>query len=984
LSFEIDYSKIGQKPDLYVCKPNLSIIGKLSDAFNITLNLKLSSINELSFSLNYYKDINHEYIVNPNYNLLKHRYLIKFVLNDYVEYFIINLPEDNDTEDNTTIKNITCFSLAYLLNNEIINGYKTTDSVNATSVLTDILRDTTWIIGQIDTKFDIMFRQFDIFGKTALDTICDDIANTFGALVVFDTINYTVSLYDIETYGLDRGLSFAYGKYLKSINNTIDPDFCTQLYIYGKDNITISSSNTTGMPFLQNFTYFLYPFSRDENKNVLIHSDYMSDDLANSILDYNDLLSSKEGEYNSLLTQKIALQETLNIANTDLTDLKTAMYVILDAIDIGQANNLDVSTLITDRNNKQIEIDNKYKDINSVLFDITITNPCIVDGNINLTIDDKVIDIPVVLGDTINTVATKINDYINSIYYNYDNKFPLIPIFKCSVINDTVSIIYFTTKDQANFDITFTDTDSTGVTCTIGSKVNNGLENQISNINIQMNILTDLLSMSNNFTPEQILELKRSFIIKKEVRNEYISDVQELLNWGKLEFAKIYQPATVIEIDIVDLFGCIDIGTQHDRDKLKLSEIVNIRYDKFNVNVKAKINEITYDFENNNISVIISNLKDINQNKDKYLQMLNQSINAGITVETNKDKWNDIDGTNNQLAAVIDKLSGNIKNEITLNVNENVEISKRGIYITSPDNPLNVLIIQNGVLAISNDGGNTWGHCVSTQGIIGNRVIGKLIMGLNLEVDASDSLGNKTFIVNQNGVQIFNMIMSLMRSDKKTQILLDPTNGIKIQKNTGTVDTPVWIDVFYTDSEGNLVSTGNIQIGSGNSIFIANDTGIKLGGTDENAPFRVDLSGNAYMSKLTATNADVSGDIDCDTLRINGTDILDELNQKINGSYLADGTVTNEKVNNLNAEKITTGTLSGVTIDVSTNATIGSNISVGESVILRENSISGGIRWGADANVPAIYHNPFDDGIYVYTPLEGSFRLDQVSVAKLG
>jgi len=981
LSFEIDYSKIGQKPDLYVCKPNLSIIGKLSDAFNITLNLKLSSINELSFSLNYYKDINHEYIVNPNYNLLKHRYLIKFVLNDYVEYFIINLPEDNDTEDNTAIKNITCFSLAYLLNNEIINGYKTTDSINATTVLTDILSDTTWIIGHIDTKFDIMFRQFDISGKTALDTICDDIANTFGALVVFDTINYTVSLYDIETYGLDRGLSFAYGKYLKSINNTIDPDsFCTQLYIYGKDNISIASSNTTGMPFLQNFTYFLYPFSRDENKNVLIHSDYMSDDLANSILDYNDLLSSKEGEYNSLLTQKITLQETLNTANTDLTDLKTEMYVILDAIDIGQANNLDTSTLITDRNNKQIELDNKYKDINSILVDITITNPCIVDGNINLTIDDKVIDIPVVLGDTINTVATKINNYINSIYYNYDNKFPLIPIFKCSVINDTVSIIYFTTKDQANFDITFTDTDSTGVTCTIGSKVNNGLENQISNINIQMNILTDLLSVSNNFTPEQILELKRSFIIKKEVRNEYISDVQELLNWGKLEFAKIYQPATIIEIDIVDLFGCIDIGCQYDRDKLQLSEIVNIRYDKFNVNVKAKINEITYDFENSNISVIISNLKDINQNKDKYLQMLNQSINAGITVEQNKFGWNSANDIKSDVNDILNNKWDSSLREILAGVNESVEINGRGITITNPDDVQKAIRLMHGIIALTTNGWNSLDIAIDGSGVYAHKLIGQIVASTILTI--TNEAGN--FSVDQNGVNIEDMSLIITKTDSKSRIIMNISNGIKIQKNTGTIEAPVWDDLFYINNDGNLVTKGYVEINSGTAGEThIDENGLYLGAsTFLNAEFRVTPGGF-----LHAEDAEVTGDIDCNTLRIQGIDILSELNTKINGYYLSDNSVSADKisVNTLSAITANLGTVTAGSLTTDTTIDVGTDCSVGNQLILNPLDFNSGVTWGSTGD--GMFYTPNANAIYL-TALGGVYsgvnRLDQPLVAKLG
>jgi len=899
LSFEIDYSKIGQKPDLYVCRPNQTTIGKLSDAFNIKLNLKLSQINELSFSLNYYKDINHINVVNPNYNLLKHRYLIKFVLNDYVEYFLINLPEDSDTEDNT-IKNISCFSLAYKLSDELINGYKTTNSVNATTVLTDILSDTAWMVGHIDTEFDIMFRQFDITGKSALDAIYD-ISNTFGALVVYNTLNYTVNYYKLETYGLDRGLTFKYGKYLKSINNTINPDsFCTQLYIYGKSNISIASANTTGMPFLQNFTYFLYPFERDENGNILRHSDYVSDSLANSILDFNELLSTKEGDFNDLLTQKIALQETLDTSNTDLIDLKTAMYVILDSLDIAQSNGQETSIIITNRNNKQIEIDNKYKEINSVLLDISITNSCIVDGNINLTIDDKTIDIPLILGDTINTVATKINNYINSNFYNYDNKFPLSPTFKCSVINEVISIIYFTIKDEADFDIIFTDTDNTGVTCTIGTKVNNGLENNISNINNQMTELTNLLLMSENFTSDQIMELKRSFIIKKEVRNEYISDVQELLNWGKLEFEKIYQPPTVIEIDIIDLFSCIDIGCQYDSNKLQLSEIVNISYDKFNLNVKAKINEIEYDFESDSINVVISDLKEINKDKDKYLQLLNKTINAGIAVEVNKDSWSGVDNIKSDVNNILNNKWDSSLREILAGVNESVEMNGRGITITNPNDVQKAIRLMHGIIALTTNGWNSLDVAIDGTGVYARKLIGQIVASTILTI--TNEAGN--FSVDQNGVTIEDMSLIITKSDSKSRILMNILDGIKIQKNTGTIDTPVWTDVFYVNSDGDIVTVGYIEIGVGNSVFKADNYGIYLGSQNfEDAPFRVALSG-----ALTAENVDVKGNIDCDSLKIQGTDILDTIDnvKTINGQHLSSNSVPASKINttDLYAERI--------------------------------------------------------------------------------
>ena len=905
MSFEIDYSKIGQKPDLYIVKPdyNLTTIAKLNDAYNIKLNLKLSQINELSFSVLYDIDINHTLKRNPSIDLLKHRYLIKFVLNNYVEYFLINLPEDSDTEDSEVKKNISCFSLAYKLSDEIINGYKTTVSVNATTALSEIISDTAWIVGFVHNDFNIMFRQFEITGKSALDAIYD-IANTFGALVVYDTLNYTVNFYKLETYGLDRGLTFKYGKYLRSINNTINPDsFCTQFYCYGKDNISIAGVNTTGMPFLQNFTYFLYPFTKSEDGSVLIHSDYMSDSLASSILQYNNLLSTKEGDFNDLLTQKIALQETLDTSETDFTDLKTEMYVILDALDIAQSNNQDTTSLITDRNNKQIELDNKYKEINSILFDITITNSCNTSGNINLTIDDKVIDIPLLLGDTINTVATKITNYINSKYYNYDNKFPLIPTFKCSVVNGVISIIYFTTKDKADFNITFTDTDNTGVTCTIGTKTNNGLENQISNINNQMDDLTDLLSMSENFTSEQILELKRSFIIKKEVRNEYISDAQELLKWGKLEFAKIYQPPTIIEIDIVDLFSCIDIGCQHDRNKLQLSEIVNVKYDKFNVNVKAKINEIEYDFENSDIKVVISDVKEINKDKDKYLQLLNKTINAGIAVEANKDSWNGVDNIKSDVNDILNNKWDSSLREILAGVNESVEINGRGITITNPNDVQKAIRLMHGVIGITTNGWNSLDVAIDGTGVYARKLIGQIVASTILTI--TNEAGN--FSVDQNGVTIEDMSLVITKNDSKSRIIMDILNGIKIQKNTGTELTPVWEDVLYINNNGDLVTKGNIIIGEGNSVFHVDELGLYLGSdTFEDAPFRIDLNGN-----MVSNNADFTGE-----LKVDGVNILDEIEgiKTINGQYLTNNSINNAKIIDLIADKISAGTITGSTI----------------------------------------------------------------------
>lgn len=89
------------------------------------------------------------------------------------------------------------------------------------------------------------------------------------------------------------------------MEDTIDIDeVVTRLNITGKDGIVINSVNPTGQSYLDDFSYFLYPFKRDKNRNVITHSDYMDDDLCHAILDYNELVNKEGSSFHLLLNQK--------------------------------------------------------------------------------------------------------------------------------------------------------------------------------------------------------------------------------------------------------------------------------------------------------------------------------------------------------------------------------------------------------------------------------------------------------------------------------------------------------------------------------------------------------------------------------------------------------------------------------------------------------------------------------------------------------
>ena len=740
--FELDLTKINEKPKLFVCRPDKTTIGILSSYFGLKWNPKISQISQLDFSIFTEIEINHKLVRNNNYDLLKYKYLIRYEYMNYMEYFVINTIEDSSDQD-SFIKNITCYSLAYNLTDEIIT-YNNTDteySKNATEILNILLGgNTVWQVGTVSADLDLKYLQFNFSSKTCLDCLYE-VATSFSALLQFDTINYTVSLsndltsienIDNIANSTNYGLVLDYGKYIDSIsNNPVVDNFCTYLIPYGKDNLTINSVNITGSNALTNYQYFMFPFTRNDSGNILQHSDYMSDSLCIAIEEYNSKLSTYEGQFETLTTQKIALQEILNTSETDLVDLKTEINIILDALAIAQLNGQDTSILITNRNNKQIEIDNKYKDINSILFDITIINPCTINGSINLTIDDIIIDIPLILDDTmdgtINSVATKINNYINGKYYNYDNKFPLTPTFKCSVVNNIISIVYFITKDKADFDITFTDTDNTGVTCTIGTKSNFGLENQISNINNQMIVINNELSEDNNFTESQLFELKASYIKKKIIRNEYISDPKILIEYAKEQFKKYYSVPISLEISLVNLFNCLDVGCQIDRQFIRLGEIIRIIYPIFSIDVKCIITEIAYDQDGSNINLTISNITDISKDIDKYLKLLNQSISTSTTVDNLKSDWNQITSANNSIANIIETLQGKTTGEINMAANEYCTLDKNGFTAYDPNDPKRIVRVTHGAIGISKSGGDNYELCMNADGVVGSKIVGEII-----------------------------------------------------------------------------------------------------------------------------------------------------------------------------------------------------------------------------------------------------------------
>lgn len=390
-----DYKKYETR--LFLCKPDRTTIGELTEAYDRNIVPQYGGVYELTFNIPYVIEKNKEYIRNPHVNHVRGHYLIRYEkwnpnTNTIIEkeYFIISNPK-NTTDNGKEIKQVQCYLLPYEFRDKIIRLYK--GAKNLQEVLSETLvSKTNWSIGTIDTKLSTKYRTFDISETNLLDFIYE-LQEKFNAITIWDTVNRKVSFYELETLGQDKGFEITFGKYLKSLSEDTNFDeVTTRQYCYGLDDISINSLNPTGTDYIDDFSYYMYPFERDINKNIIKHSNYMSDELCHAILDYKEYLETKQGQFANLLTQLETQQTTLDTKENEMLTLRIQLQSIQDNIDIANRAENDPSAYITQKNNKQAEINTKQTEINSILTSIANINSQITTLRNEVSIDNHFTD----------------------------------------------------------------------------------------------------------------------------------------------------------------------------------------------------------------------------------------------------------------------------------------------------------------------------------------------------------------------------------------------------------------------------------------------------------------------------------------------------------------------------------------------------------------------------------------------------------------
>lgn len=369
---------------LITTKKNEKPIAILKEAFNRSLERNLDTFDKLTFDIPYYIEdaFTHQQIKNPNYDKIFAENLVLLKCGDdinnpmYSAYFIIKNVEE-DTE--RMLKHVECTSREVVLNKNIITLDGVTrqlysDNVNvADGVFNFLESETYWNLGHLDPNAKTesinggtsnKYRWFDAFSKPWYQFLQEDVQSSFNVVLKFNTLDKTVDVYDRATYGTHTGILLSEENYIKNLKKqTKTENLVTKLEITGRDGMTIDGVNIYGTTYILNYDYFK-------------QNGQMSSELVDALEKYEELVTQKDTQYDSLRSQLNTLNATLITKQGQLDTYEEELVALrhIQTAYMSSGDNTNLPTATTNVNNKIAQINSKQAEITTLEGQIDAIN----------------------------------------------------------------------------------------------------------------------------------------------------------------------------------------------------------------------------------------------------------------------------------------------------------------------------------------------------------------------------------------------------------------------------------------------------------------------------------------------------------------------------------------------------------------------------------------------------------------------------------
>lgn len=343
----------------------------------------------------------------------------------------------------------------------------------------------------------------------------------------------------------------------------------------------------------------------------------------------------------------------------------------------------------------------------------------------------------------------------------------------------------------------------------------------------KINELKKLLSVENNFTKSQQEQLIQ-FKIEKEYTDSTIEDPVDLMEDAKKAFQKLGKPKITARVSIVNLLEVLE--AQHDWDKLRLGDDIYIEETDLEISIEAKITEIIYSFENKEISIVIENEID---KGDIVKDLISDGAAGNAIINHDKWDWGLSKENNGMINDIINNKWDAEKQAIEAGYKQLIEISERGIIVTSPDEECKRVVIQAGRIALTMDCGDTWKTVINPDGIWAEYLWGKVISGVNLIIEDESGIwvtqGSRTTVYDRNRKEV--MRLGLVTDDEEKECfgikswndvnMIEMTDCLGFAISKWDLEKDDWDKVFWAMPDGTIASKNMVAEG----IKIVNSIG---------------------------------------------------------------------------------------------------------------------------------------------------------------
>lgn len=627
---EIDYSLEIPKYEISLHKPNKDIVNWIGEAFDIVYNEKANAINELSFKIPTKLEVDHAIVDNPHIDEIKHRYLFKLKRGRFFEYFLfLNENKNHESFDYVDYK---AYSLGIELADKPIRKLSL-ESAKLDEMASELLKDTLWRVGYIDSEFLMKGkdRSFELLTGQALQGLFET-SKIYNCLLQFNTDKRTIDFIKPQDLGKDNGMVFTPEKHIDRLQQQSSSEkVVTRLYAYGKETLDISGVTPNGQPYLEDYSYYMYPYEEDSSGKVIQSSYYMADDLVKALKRYDKKVSDSADEFKRLKSLYNMQVDLITDQEQILADYKIELRLAWDSLDVSNKDEKSGTPEHDELIRKKREWERRVAQQETHLA---------------------------------------------------------------------------------------------------------SLKGQLEQTEKELDDLYASLKLTNNLTPAEYQELN-PYIIGEIYTNDAIEEDEDLLEEAKKVFEKIKQPKITLSLSIEDFMSNIEF--QHEWQELGLGDTIRVVHEGLEINSTAIITEINHNHENNSVSLRIENEKAM-KDSDEYLNILQSSIITGDKVDLNKWEW-DLSRENNGLVnQIIHNAWDATKQRVEAGYLQEIEISERGIIARSPDTPKDLVIIQAGLIALSRDGGETWKTAITPEGIVAERLFGRIIAGERLIIEDADGV----------------------------------------------------------------------------------------------------------------------------------------------------------------------------------------------------------------------------------------------------